>query len=186
MSGTRGCASIFEVGLWQGFSATVQGYLNQGWSVNGSGETILPVNWALGNPGIQGADRSDLAALYLQQDIGVVSMMIGKLNLPEFARSTPLRGGGGVDTFSNINLASAVNGLTPPSIYAVRTEIRTEPVSWKFQVFDPQNPVNAPLFEGLFRDGVSVFGSATYKTEFLALRGITASKAATARKKALI
>ena len=158
-------------GLWQGFSATVQGYLNQGWSVNGSGGTILFVNWALGNPGIQGTDRSDVAALYLQQDIGVVSIIIGKLNLPEFARSTPLRGGGGVDTFWNINLASAVNGLTSPSIYAARMEIRTEPVSWIFQVFDPQNAVNAPLFENLFRDGVNVFGSATYKTEILGRTG---------------
>lgn len=158
-------------GLWEGFSATVQGYLNQGWSVNGSGGTILPVNWALGNPGIQGADRSDLAALYLHQDVGVVSIMIGKLNLPEFARSTPLRGGGGVDTFWSINLASAVNGLTSPSIYAARMEIRTQPVSWIFQVFDPQNAVNAPLFESLFRDGVSLFDSATYKTEILGRTG---------------
>jgi porin len=69
--------------------------------------------------------------LYVQQNFGdKVSVLFGKLNLVEFARATPLRGGGGVDTFWNVNLATPITGLSPPTIFGGQVRLNTQPVSF--------------------------------------------------------
>jgi hypothetical protein len=88
---------LSKFGFWDGLSVTVQGNGNYGESVNGFGGSLIGENAALLFPGIQGADAYDMMALYVQQNFGdKVSVLFGKLNLVEFARATPLRGGGGV------------------------------------------------------------------------------------------
>jgi porin len=156
---------LAKLGLWNGLSITGQFVYNYGNSVNGIDGSLLPVNAALYFPGIQGADASDLMAFYVRQDFGTVaSLLIGKLNFVEFARATPLRGGGGVDTFWNVNLATPVSGLTPPTVNGAQLRTNTQPLSYSLTVFDPLDATNRPLFNDLFETGVSVMGTATLQT----------------------
>ena len=156
---------LSKFGLWNGLSATVQGNLNYGETVNGIAGSLLAVNTALFLPGIEGADASDIMALYVQQNFGDrASVLVGKLNLVEFARGTPLRGGGGVDTFWNVNLATPITGDTPPTIVGAQLRINTQPVSYSLTVFDAQDATNKPLFSNLLEEGVNVMGTATLKT----------------------
>ncbi len=161
-----------RVSPWEGFTVTFQGNWNYGHSVNGYAGSLIPVNSALFFPGIEGAERSDLMALYAQQNFGdLVSVLVGKLNLVEFARATPLRGGGGVDTFWNVNLATPITGLSPPTINGAQLRINTQPVSYSLTVFDPQDATNRPLFYELFQTGYNVMGTATLKTSLAGLSG---------------
>lgn len=168
----QGRFDLSKWGFWNGLSVTVQGYWNTGHSVNGIGGSLFPVNSALFFPGIQGDDRSDIMALYVQQDFGkLASVLVGKLSLVELSRATPLRGGGGVDTFWNVNLATPITGLSPPTIYGAQFRLNTQPVSYSLTVFDSQDATNKPLFSDLFQNGVNVMGTATYKTSINGLTG---------------
>jgi porin len=165
-------ADLSRLGFWNGLSVTGQGQFNYGHSVNGIGGALLPVNTALMFPGIEGADRSDIMALFATQHFGdLVSLRVGKLNLLEFPRATPLRGGGGIDTFWNINLAAPITGLIPPTLNGAMLGINTQPVSFSFMVFDPQDATNRPLFSDLFENGISFMGTATLQTTIAGLTG---------------
>lgn len=163
---------LSKLGLWKGLSVTVQGNWNYGESVNGIAGSLIPENAALFFPGIKGSDAYDIMALYLQQDFGkVASLLVGKLNLVEFARATPLRGGGGVDTFWNVNLSTPITGDSPPTIFGTQLRINTQPVSFSLTVFDAQDATNVPLFSNLFEEGVNFMGTATLKTKVAGLPG---------------
>ena len=165
---------LSKFGLWQGLSLTAQGVANYGESANAIpiGGSLLAVNTALFFPGIEAADASDLMALYFTQNFGdVASLRVGKINMIELARYTPLKGGGGVDTFWNTELAAPVSGLVPPTLNGAMLSINTKPVSFGLTIFDPRDATNKPLFSDLFVDGVSVMGSATLQTTIAGLTG---------------
>jgi porin len=165
---------LSKLGFWNGLSVTAQGVANYGESVNAIalGGSLLAVNSALFFPGIKGADASDLMALYVTQNFGnLVSLRVGKINMIELARYTPLKGGGGVDTFWNVEFAAPISGLVPPTLNGAMLSINTQPVSYGLTVFDPQDATNKPLFSNLFENGVSVMGSATLRTT--AIAGLT-------------
>jgi porin len=163
---------LSRVGFWNGLSVTAQGTANYGQSANGISGALLPVNAALFFPGIAGADASDIMALFVTQNFGdLVSVRAGKLNFVEIPRATPLRGGGGVDTFWNINLATPISGILPPTINGAMMSINTQPVSFTLMVFDPVNATNRPLFSDLFENGVAVMGGATLRTSAAGLTG---------------
>jgi len=126
---------------------------------------LIAENAALFFPGIDGPDASDITALYLTQSFGdLLSISVGKFNAIEFARATPLRGGGGVDTFWNVELATPIAGNSPPTIYGAMARLNTDPVSFSLMVFDSQDATNTPLFSNLFENGVNIQGTATLKT----------------------
>jgi porin len=111
-------------------------------------------------------------ALYFTQNFGnLVSLRVGKINMIELARYTPLKGGGGVDTFWNAEFAAPISGLVPPTLNGAMLSINTQPVSFGLTVFDPQDATNKPLFSNLFANGVNVMGSATLKTEIAGRSG---------------
>jgi len=167
-----GRVDLAKWGLWPGLSLTAQGNFNYGETVNGSAGSLIAENAALYFPGIEGADASDVMALYLTQDFGkLVSVSVGKLSLVEFARGTPLRGGGGVDTFWNVNLATPITGNSPPTIYGAMARLNTDPVSFAFMVFDSQDATNTPLFSNLFENGVNIQATATLKTSIAGRTG---------------
>lgn len=175
----RARLDLSKFGFWNGLSVTAQGNFNNGRSLNGVGGDLLPQNIALFTPGIRGADANDVTALFVTQRFGnLVSVDVGKLNLIEVTRSTPLRGGGGTDTFWNVNLATPITGLSPPSIYGAMVRVSTQPVSYSLTVFDSQDATNTRLFSNLFQNGVNVMGTATYRTEiagrtgFYGIRGV--------------
>jgi porin len=153
---------LSKLGFWNGLSLTAQAYWNYGASLNGIGGPLTPVNAALFFPG---ANTSDIMALYVTQTFGnLYSVLVGKLNLIEFARGVPLLGGGGVDTFWNENLAAPITGVLPATINGVQVRINTQPVSYTLTVFDPQDATTRPLFSDLFAAGVGFWGAATFKT----------------------
>jgi porin len=49
--------------------------------------------------------------------------------------------------------------------------INTQPVSFSFMVFDPQDATNRPLFSDLFENGISFMGTATLQTTIAGLTG---------------
>ena len=163
---------LSKFGFWDGLSVTAQGNWNYGQSVNGIGGALLPVNAALFFPGINGPDASDLMALYVTQNFGdLASLRVGKLNFVEIPRATPLKGGGGVDTFWNVTLATPISGIIPATVNGGMLNINTQPVSYTLLVFDPVDATNRPLFSDLFDNGVAVMGSATLRTSVAGLAG---------------
>jgi porin len=162
---------LAKLGFWEGLSVTAQYNFNYGHSVNGVGGTIGQVNTALAFPGIEGADRSDIMALYVTQRFGdLVSVSLGKLNMLEIVRARPLQGGIGTDTFWNVNLGP-ITGVTPPTLNGAQIIIRTEPVSYVLMIYDPLDATNRPLFSDLFHNGVTFNGSATLRTSIAGLTG---------------
>src|SRR5262249_31130923 len=146
---------LSKLGLWDGLSVTAQGNVNYGHSVNGIGGALFQVNTALAFPGIDGADRSDIMALYVTQKFGdVVSVSLGKLNVIEAVRARPLEGGIGVDTFWNVNFGP-VTGITPPTLNGAQVVISAKPVSYVLMIYDPLDATNRPLFSDLFQNGVT-------------------------------
>lgn len=168
---------LSKFGFWDGLSVTVQGNGNYGESVNGFGGSLIGENAALLFPGIKGADAYDMMALYVQQNFGdKVSVLFGKLNLVEFARATPLRGGGGVDTFWNVNLATPITGLSPPTIFGGQIRINTQPVSFSLSVFDAKDATHRLAWDHPFENGVNIMGTATYATSIAGLTGSYGTK----------
>ncbi len=162
---------LSKVGLWNGLGGTAQGHLNYGHSINGTGGSLIQVNTALAFPGIEGADRSDIMALYVTQTFGdLVSVSLGRFNMIEVVRARPLLGGIGPDTFWNTNLGP-VTGVTPPTLNGAQVRISTQPVSYTFMVYDPQDATNRPLFSDLFQNGVTFNGGATLRTSIAGLTG---------------
>ena len=161
---------LTSVGAWEGFAVTAQAQANHGHSVNGAGGTLLAPNNALKFPGIEGSDRTEVMALHFTQKFGAVSVSVGKFNGLELVRATPLKGGGGIDTFWG-NLAAPISGMTPPTFNGVQIAMHQGPVGYALMIYDPRNPTNRPLFSRLFEDGVTVNGSATLGTSICGLAG---------------
>ena len=152
-------------GLWDGLSATVQGYHDYGESVNGFDGTAFPINSALFFPDVQDTDGAALVAMYASQNFDDRwTVSVGKFNNIEGIRYRPIAGGGGVDTFWNLNPAVTSSGLVPAGIYAAQVSLKTDPVSYFLQLYDPVDAMNKPLFSGMFENGVGINGSATLKT----------------------
>jgi porin len=162
---------LAKLGFWNGLSVTGQYNFNHGHSVNGIGGSLFQVNTALAFPGIEGADRSDVMALYVTQRFGdLVSVSLGKINMIEVIRGRPLAGGIGPDTFWNVNMGP-VTGVTPPTLNGAQILVRTQPVSYSLMIYDPLDATNRPLFSDLFQNGVTFNGGATLRTSIAGLTG---------------
>jgi porin len=175
--------NLERLGFWEGLSLTAQGYLNYGENVNGMGGALIPVNAGLAFPGDEGADRSDLMALFLTQRFGDVgSISVGKINMIELARATPLRGGGGVDTFWNVGLAAPITGLVPVTAFGAMAQINVQPVALSLFVYDPKDATNRDPLDDPFEEGVNTMGIATLRTSiagragFYGMRGIYSTR----------
>ena len=161
-----------KLGFWHGFSMTVHGEYNFGDSVNGRGGAIAPVNTGLYFPGIEGADRFDLSSVYLGQSFGdPVSLVIGKINIVDIAASRPFAGGAGVDSFWNIVFTAPPSGTVPPYLFGALLSWRTEPATFGFWVYDPNDVSNKTGFEHPFDDGITFRGSVEFPVTIAGRRG---------------
>jgi porin len=175
---------LSKLGLWDGLSVTAQYIYNYGNFLNGAGGVLTPVYAPALFPGSEGADREDLMSLYFTQKFGdAVTLSVGKINLTEGARGYPLRGGGGVDAFWNVNLATTITGLAKPSILGAQLTVVTDPVTYGLTVFDPRDATNSNLlFDNPFSQGVTGMATATLKTAiaghtgYYGIRGIYSTK----------
>jgi porin len=163
---------LSKLGLWDGLSLTAQGTINYGNSVNGFDGTAFPVNSALFFPDLNTTDGATVSALFLNQDFGNGwSVSIGKFNNIEAVRARPILGGGGVDTFWNLNPAVTSSGLIPGGIYAAQVGLKTDPVSYSLMLYDPEDAFNKFPFEKAFQNGIGVNGTATLKTSIAGRTG---------------
>ena len=152
-----------RLGLWDGFSMTVQADFNFGDTVNGRAGVLIPPNTALNSPGIDGADAFDVSSLYFGQSFGKgVALLVGKMNMIEVVASKPFMGGAGIDSFWNHTFTATPSGTVPPYLVGVLGSVFTERATYRLWVFDPSSYVNRSVFDDGFEDGVSVRASADF------------------------
>ncbi len=174
-----------KLGLWPGFSVNVHHEIVYGKNVNNLGDgSLLPINTALTFPenGTMGSDTS----LSLTQTLGArVSLSFGKFNMLDAASRTPLLGGGGIDTFQNVNLAAPVSGLVPPYIFGGSIALKTAPAAISLFAYDPRSAQNRTGFEDAFADGVTTMMNVTVpitlagRTGYQGFKGIYSTKEGT-------
>jgi porin len=154
--------------MWEGFSVSAHAEQNYDRSVNGFGGTLIPTNTALAFPG---EELSDLSLSVRQKFSDVFSIRFGKLNIVDFAKATPLKGGGGIDTFMNTALAAPITGLLPPKVFGAFFNLDTKPLSFALAVYDPVDATRRTGLYEPFREGVSFRFTATYAAAPFGLPG---------------
>lgn len=154
-----------RLGLWEGGNFNTHLELRYGdipqlpfaqgvfWPVNTG--TALP----LGGPGNLVA-----SSLYLSQQLGDISLLIGKINVLDLLARDRFVGGWGTQRFMNLSFVAPPSGVLPPTIFGAITNIRIDPVTLTFMVYDPNDQTNNYWPNNLFADGVTFSAGATYAT----------------------
>jgi porin len=154
-----------RLGLWEGGSFNTHLELRYGdiphlpfdqgvlWPVNTG--TALPLG-----------DSGNLVAssLYLSQRLGDVSLLIGKINVLDLLSRDLFFGGWGTQRFMNLSFVAPPSGVLPPAIFGAITNVRLDPVTLTFMVYDPNDQTNNYWPDNLFEDGVTFSAGATYAT----------------------
>ena len=166
-----------KLGLWQGLFVS----LHQDWvlgdAIDGQGGTVLPVNTALAFPPRGGHNR-DTSLVITQAFNSNVSVSAGKFDMFEQSAKTPIMGGGGLDTFMNLALATPITGITPPYLLGANLTIKTAPATVSFFVYDPRNAQDWNVIQHPFADGTTYLGAVTVPVNFGGLDGFQNFKAA--------
>lgn len=163
-----------QAGLWKGLFITVRGEQNYGRDLDGTGGTLVPLNASLAFPG---PDDGDLGLEITQKLSDTFALKFGKLNMVDAAKATPIKGGGGIDTFLNTALAVPVTGLMPPEVFGAFLNVSTKPVSYVLAMYDPISAAGRTGFESPFSEGVSFRASATLTAQPLGRQGYYGVKA---------
>lgn len=109
-----------KLGLWEGLSANAHIEYKYEHSVNGFNGVLLPINTQIYEP----ANTDYAVSLTVSQRFGKdVVLTIGKFNMVDAASATPIVGGGGINTFWNLNFAA------PPYITGLSLSVNTEPAN---------------------------------------------------------
>jgi porin len=154
--------------MWDGFFLNAHAEQNYGRSINGYGGALIPVNTALAFPG---EELSDLSLSVTQKFSDAFSIRFGKLNIIDFAKATPLKGGGGIDTFMNTALAAPITGLLPPKVFGAFFNLDAKPLSFSLAIYDPIDATRRTGFYEPFHEGVSFRATATYSVAPFGLPG---------------
>ena len=166
-----------KLGLWQGLFVTAHAELLYGKDANALGNgVLLPVNTALAFPRMGGSDQ-DLSIVVTQAFNERVSVSFGKFNMFDVLAKTPLLGGGGTDTFTNVALAAPITGVTPPYLIGANVTVKTDPVTWTAFVYDPRNAQNEDVLKDPFSEGVTGMLSATVPYQLSGRSGLLGLKA---------
>jgi porin len=163
-----------KMGLWPGLSINIHGDQNFGHNANWFGGTLIPVNTGLAFPDSQGFD---MCIEVVQKLTDTLTLKFGKLSMLDAAKTTPLKGGGGIDTFMNTALAAPITGLLPPEILGAFLIGVNKPVTWSLAVYDPESAVQKTGLERPFSEGVSFRASATLSSKPFGLQGFYGFKA---------
>jgi porin len=161
-------------GMWPGLSMNIHGVQNFGGNANGLGGALIPVNTGLAFPDSRGFD---LSLEIIRKLSDTLTLKFGKLNMLDAAKATPLKGGGGIDTFMNTALAAPVTGLLPPETVGAFLMGVNKPVTWSLALYDPTSAVQKTGLERPFSEGVSFRGSATLSGKPFGLQGYYGFKA---------
>jgi len=163
-----------QAGLWKGLFITLRGTQNVGQDLDGTGGTLIPLNASLAIPG---PGEGDIGLEVTQKLSEKVAIKFGKLNMVDAAKATPIKGGGGIETFMNTALAVPPTGLMPPEIFGAFLQLSTKPVSYALGVYDPISAAQRTILDDPFSEGVSFRASATLEAKPLGLQGFYAVKA---------
>jgi porin len=147
-----------KMGLWDGFSASALYEYRTGDGVNGMNGVLLPINLQIYEP----ANASTALSLtFTQRFSESFSLTLGKFNMVDAASATPIVGGGGLNTFWNLNFAAPPSGLVPAYITGVSGTLRTGPANYTLMVYDPRDSQNSSGLSGWGEDGINLRLSAT-------------------------
>ena len=151
-----------KLGLWNGFSMTIQAEYNFGDTVNGRGGALVPVNTALNQPEIE---KFDISSFYFLQNFGdTAQLAFGQINMIEMVAGQPFMGGAGIDSFWNHTFTASPTGTVPPYLVGALLTVRTAPATYRLWIYDPNSYVNRTGLDGAFADGVSVRGGVYFPT----------------------
>jgi porin len=159
-----------KLGLWPGFFVSSHIEYNYGTDVNQAarGLNIIPVNTALAYPSL---NDSMFSLLFTQAFSPTTTLTLGLFNMFDAASRRPLVGGGGIDTFWNLALAAPLTNITPPYIYGISFNTRTDIGSFGLFVYDPRDAQNLNNIRDLFSDGVTISGTAAFPVTIAGLGG---------------
>ncbi len=159
-----------KLGTWPGFFVTGHWEANYGDSANqdAAGLNIIPVNTALAYPSL----NSSMISLLLTQAFSpTTTVTLGLFNMFDVASRRPLVGGGGIDTFWNLSMAAPLTNITPPYIYGISFNTRTDIGSFGIFIYDPRDAQNLNVVRDLFGDGATYSGTATFPVTIAGLGG---------------
>lgn len=154
---------LSRLGLWDGFSMTVQADLNFGDTINGQAGVLIPPNTALNSPGIEGADAFDISSFYFTRTFGKQgAVLVGKLNMLEVVANKPFMGGAGINSFWNHTFTATPSGTVPPYLFGALGSVFTEQATYRLWIFDPNSYTNVSVLDNAFSDGVSFRGNVDF------------------------
>ena len=159
-----------KLGLWRGFYVSSHLEYNYGLDVNQAarGLNIIPVNTALAYPSL---NDSMFSLLFTQAFSPTTTLTLGLFNMFDAASRRPMYGGGGIEGFWNLAIAAPLTNITPPYIYGVSLNTRTELGSFGLFIYDPRDAQNLNIARDLFSDGATFSGTATFPVTIAGLGG---------------
>lgn len=170
-----------KLGLWSGGLIRAHAEYWYGDLEPTLGGTIVPNVLGVRLP--KNGNKLILTNIALVQQLGErSSLIVGKINTVDLIAGHPFFGGAGVTRFSNLAFAAPANGLLPPVIIGGIYSLNTQPLSWTFMAYDPNERTEDYLPDDLFEDGVNVSASGKYgfklggRTTSLTVTGIYSTK----------
>lgn len=166
-----------KLGTWAGFSVSSHIEYNYGSSVNqdAPGLNIIPVNTALAYPSLR---PSMFSLVFAQAFSPTTTLSFGLFNMFDNATRRPLVGGAGIDTFWNLAVAAPLTNITPPYIYGITLNTRTDIGSFGVFIYDPRDAQNLDILSTLFQDGVTYSATASFPVTIGGLGGFQNFRAA--------
>jgi porin len=159
-----------KLGTWPGFFVTGHWEYNYGSNVNqdAPGLNIIPINTALAYPSL---NDSMISLLFTQAFSPTTALTFGLFNMFDAAARRPLVGGGGIDTFWNLAVGAPLTNITPPYIYGISLNTRTDIGSFGLFVYDPRDAQNLNIIRDLFSEGATYSATATFPVTIAGLGG---------------
>jgi porin len=159
-----------KLGTWAGFFVTSHFEYNYGSTVNqdAPGLNIIPIKTALAYPSL---NDSMFSLLFTQAFSPTTALTFGLFNMFDAASRRPLVGGGGIDTFWNLAVGAPLTNITPPYIYGISLNTRTEIGSFGLFVYDPRDAQNLNIIRDLFSEGATFSATASFPVTIADLGG---------------
>lgn len=157
-----------KLGLWEGLSASALVEYKTGRSVNGFNGVLTAMNTQLFEP----VDEHSALSLTFTQRFGAGTFFtVGKFNMVDAAAATPIVGGGGLDTFWNLNLAAPPTALLPAYVTGMSLLFTTLSPSVSLMVYDPRDTQNVSGLDGWGEDGINARVDLTFPVTIGGLSG---------------
>jgi porin len=154
-----------KLGLWDGGGLHAHLEYRFGALAGSLGNTFFPTNAAMEFPS-ESPDTLVATSLYLSQRFGdQASLLIGKINVLDLLENDLFFGGWGIHRFMNAVYAAPPSGLVPPVMFGAIANVRLDPVTLSFWIYDPDDQTQDYWPDDLFANGVSFNFTTSYATE---------------------